>query len=409
MKKLTVGLFLEHYDPFVSGVITSVKSIRQELERKGHAVYIVCPAVKRYSDKDSHIIRIPSFPTKALENTTVGVPGPAAVKRLMGIKFDIIHSQEVVLVSTLGLYIARRQNIPYIQTYHTLWDRFFEQYKLSPRVYAVGTATALVSYPFLFGLKATRGLLAKMFDFNHQQKWSARSMWQHMLTMGEQADLVVVPSNHLKKHLLKDGLSRPVLRITNGYSAFKPLSGELLPQKTPGMLRVISVARLSTEKRLDTLLEACSRQKNVELVLVGEGSDRDRLEDLASKKHLADRVRFMGQLSNQAVRQLMRECDVLAQASYNFDNQPMVIIEALDAGLPIIYCDPKLTEGLTAGNSILVAKTAAGFTNGFGRLSDAKLRRKMAAASTRLAKNYSSKVTVAELLTVYNRAISQRR
>jgi len=407
-KQLTVGIFLEHYDPFFSGVITSVKVLRSELERRGHKVYIIAPAAAGFKDVDKRVIRTPSFATSALENTTVGLADPFTRRRIANIKFDIVHSQEVFFTSLLGLKVAQAQKVPYIQTYHTLWNNFIDQYELGLRARILGFS--FMAYPFVFGLSRSAKLLRRASQNSPSKKFIPNLMWGHMLTMGEVADRVVVPSKHLAAELRAAGLATPLVTIPNGVAAYKADNSESLMSKPKAKLRILSVARHSPEKRVHVLIEALAKTKaNAELVLIGEGPTDAFLKQRVSQLGLESKVLFMGHLSNGAVRTLMRQSDVLALASYNFDNQPMVIIEAIEAGLPVIYCDPKLEEGLSADNALLVGRSAASFALAYQKLQNAKFRSSMAVASKKLARNYQIKKIADEVLAVYYAAIADQQ
>jgi 1,2-diacylglycerol 3-alpha-glucosyltransferase len=408
MRKLTIGLFLEHYEPFTSGVISSVKALRHELEQRGHTVYIVCPGVKGYTDSDPYVIRIPGFRLPELDNTTVGMVSLGAVRKLKKIDFDIIHGQEVFTTGMLGLYLARKQKIPYIQSYHTLWGQFVDKTELSWQTRVFSRVAAAVTHPMLFGPRKTlevftfKGIDAK----NHSP--AAKQMWAHMVVMGQAADYTITPSAHLAKTLHGYGLTKTIATIPNGFTPLLNAPTKLLLPKAPKKLRVISVARLSPEKRVHELIKALPKLKNIELIVVGDGPERPMLEKLAVEQKVVAQTRFMGEMSNTAVRELMREADVLALASYDFDNQPMVIIEALDAGLPIVYCDPKLTEGLTKDNALLVDKTPQGFVKGIKKLYDPKKRAQMALASSKLTSGYTAGHMTEQILAVYEAALKAR-
>lgn len=60
---MRVGLFTDTYFPQVSGVATSIRTLKEELEKEGHEVYIFTTTdrdVKRFEDPT--IIRLPSVP-----------------------------------------------------------------------------------------------------------------------------------------------------------------------------------------------------------------------------------------------------------------------------------------------------------------------------------------------------------
>lgn len=405
-KQLTIGLFLEHYDPFISGVISSVKSLRAGLEKKGHEVYIICPSAPGHKDDDNHIIRIPAFSSKSLENTTIGIPNPLSIRRLMKIDFDIIHAQEVFYTSAMGLHIARRQRVPFVQTYHTLWDKFLEQYKMDKRVIAFGGLTMAIFYPFFFGPRATTELFKRDSRTDGEVKSSARFMWRHMMVMANQADAVIVPSHHLKAAFEACNFKRPIAVVPNSILPFRPVGASPLLPPAKAKFRILSVARLSPEKRLDVLLDAMKHLKTevVELVIIGEGPSEATLKKQVRHQDLGDKVRFLGPMDNMSVRQAMRETDALLLASYDFDNQPMVFNEAFEAGLPIIYCDPRLDEGLNEDNSLLTPKDAAGLAEGI-RAIIKKPEQISSAASHKAARFHGSDYAADRTLTVYLDAI----
>jgi hypothetical protein len=69
--------------------------------------------------------------------------------------------------------------------------------------------------------------------------------------------------------------------------------------------------------------------------------------------------------------------------------------------LPIIYCDPKLKEGLSKNNSLLVGIQSKNFAKGFEKLKNKNLLKKMSAASLDISKDYSAKKITDDLLEVY--------
>ena len=69
---------------------------------------------------------------------------------------------------------------------------------------------------------------------------------------------------------------------------------------------ILSVNRLDRSKRIDLLIEAAARDSGLEVVITGEGPDRDRLESLARERGLNGRARFTGASPKPTLRTLMR-------------------------------------------------------------------------------------------------------
>ncbi len=98
---------------------------------------------------------------------------------------------------------------------------------------------------------------------------------------------------------------------------------------------VLSVGRLDRRKRIDLLLEAAMHEPGLELVIVGEGPDRERLEELSASPHLNSRVRFAGNVSEAALAELYATCRVVYYAPIDEDFG-MVPFEAFRSGKPVV-------------------------------------------------------------------------
>ena len=71
---------------------------------------------------------------------------------------------------------------------------------------------------------------------------------------------------------------------------------------------VLSVNRLDRAKRIDLLLEAAALTPGVEIVVAGDGPDRERLEGIARKHGLNGRVRFTGRVDKGLLAGLYARC-----------------------------------------------------------------------------------------------------
>ena len=154
------------------------------------------------------------------------------------------------------------------------------------------------------------------------------------------------------------GLTTPCHVFPNGINTQRyhdALAADSPITKGPNDKFIISVARLSPEKRQQALVEALPHipDENVKLVLVGGGPYEAELRACAERLGVAERVIFTGMQSSDVVAALLKQADVFSLASYHFDNQPMTFLEAASSGLPIVYCDERMTEGLTKKNAIL--------------------------------------------------------
>lgn len=103
--------------------------------------------------------------------------------------------------------------------------------------------------------------------------------------------------------------------------------------------RVVTVGRLDTSKDPDLLLSAVGKLvaegANVELLFVGDGVLRDKLERRVVVEGLSRRVRFLGLRSATEIARYLQAADCFALSSA-YEGMPMALLEALGAGLPVV-------------------------------------------------------------------------
>jgi glycosyltransferase involved in cell wall biosynthesis len=103
--------------------------------------------------------------------------------------------------------------------------------------------------------------------------------------------------------------------------------------------QILVVARLDPVKGLDSFLAALARLSEggvkFNAGLVGDGPERGSLQKLAKQLNLEDRVTFYGVKSRGEIAEMLRRADLLALTSY-WENQPVVLLEALASGLPVV-------------------------------------------------------------------------
>lgn len=124
----------------------------------------------------------------------------------------------------------------------------------------------------------------------------------------------------------------------------------------PGRKRLVAVGRLHPAKRFDLLIEAFAAADLAgwELVILGEGSERRNLEDLAVKLGLGDRFALPGYREDPFP--VYRGANAMALSS-SVEGFPVAMIEAMACGLPVIAtdCSPAISEILEGGRLGTVA------------------------------------------------------
>lgn len=98
-----------------------------------------------------------------------------------------------------------------------------------------------------------------------------------------------------------------------------------------------SVGRLVAKKRFELLIGALTRLGDAQLVLVGDGRERARLEALVGKLGLSQQVRFVGHRPNASM--YLRAFDAFVMPSGAEEAFGIVLLEAMLAGVPIVSSD----------------------------------------------------------------------
>jgi len=163
---------------------------------------------------------------------------------------------------------------------------------------------------------------------------------------------------------------------------------------------VLTPARLDLQKGHDTLLTAVAEVPEAVFVLAGEGPERARLEGLAERLGVADRVRFLGRRTD--VPELLAACDVFVLPSL-YEGSSLAVLEAMAARRPVVSSAIAGTDELIEDgrDGLLVAPgDAPALAAALRRLlADAGLRAAFAAAGRRRVEAEFTRERMAERVT----------
>jgi glycosyltransferase involved in cell wall biosynthesis len=210
----------------------------------------------------------------------------------------------------------------------------------------------------------------KNLVYNHFDRWSLRA-----------AHRVVTVCNAFVSDLDRCGVSRERVRILHNFANphIRASEAELANLRRrlgvqPGRPVIIAVGRLSAEKAQEDLLRAAARvcgAKNAppfQVLIVGDGPDRAKLERVSGELRLNDVVHFAG--AQPAVGPWYDISDIFVLPSHS-EGSPNVLFEALAARLPILATAAGgVPEIVTDGGNALVVKPGDidGLADGMRRL-----------------------------------------
>lgn len=121
-------------------------------------------------------------------------------------------------------------------------------------------------------------------------------------------------------------------------------------------LRLLTVGSLIRRKRIEIMLSALLQLKNWENVflrIIGEGPERENLEQIAKKFAVHDHVDFVGTVAPEQVEQHLKWADIFLFTSES-EGRPNAVLEAMAAGLPIVATNiPGIREIISSDAGLL--------------------------------------------------------
>ena len=277
---LRIVLVTETWPPEINGVALSIYQLVSGLKAKGHQVYIVRPQQKNeahHENNESELLvkgfAIPKYPGLQFVSPVYG----QITKLLKSVKPDVVHIVTEGPLGLAALYAAKSANVAISSGFHSPFDEFSK----------------------FFGLS-----------------WLGRAVKAYLQFFHHRTEVTCVPSHVTLQHLKSWQLRCSLQLVSRGVNA-----SLFSPQKRSVALRaqwgcddqttvVLTVSRLSPEKNINKVIEAYrtlqkqQKQRQLKLVIVGDGPDRANLQKLAP-----DAV-FTGMLTGESLATHYASADV---------------------------------------------------------------------------------------------------
>jgi len=162
-------------------------------------------------------------------------------------------------------------------------------------------------------------------------------------------------------------------------------------------LKFISVGRLEEQKGLIYLIESVreivKENKDIEILLVGEGAKKDELLEKIKEYKLDNYFNFIGSKTNEEVMKLYTESDIFILSSV-WEGLPIALLEAMSFGLPVVTTNVGGISKICSNNKnalIIPAKNTSALKEAMTSLiKDKSLRKKLGEnARKTVEKNYN--------------------
>ena len=380
---MRIAFFTNCYKPLVNGVVTSIVSLKEAYERKGHETYVFAPQVDGYIDQEKNVFRYRSVNLTKKVKYPIAIPLSFRAKKVISeFNPDIIHIHHPFVLSSPAIMYGKKLGIPKILTLHTQYERY--AYYIAPI----------------------------------PEKLTQEAIKRIIFNLAYKIDCITTPSGSMKELIKSYGIKNRIEVIPNAI--------DLDPFRQKDELKcseirkrynlkeddkiILYVGRVAQEKSIDKIIEALAITKrkgisNVRLLIVGGGPAIEELKNLVRSLQIEEQVIFTGEVKNEEIRHYYKIAYLFTIASTT-ETFGIVIIEALASGIPVLAVKaPGAVDILTDGlDGLLVDNDndIEKFANALDKIiREPELRERLSQGALKTSERYSIDIVSERMLNLY--------
>ncbi len=395
---MKIAYFSDTFLPHIGGIEVSLLNITSTLSKKGHQIIIFVPKFKGKTkiyklNKNTTVIPLSTLPVNINSQLKISIPELQKIlNQLKKFNPDVIHFHTSLTIGFMAMLAAKIIKKPLIGTIHYF---FTNSYYLE-----IGTN------------KFTTGIMKSLYQL----------VYQYSCFIYGKCDLRLSPSKLLISELKHSGYKKSVKYLPNGILSEQhilPTEQKIKTIKQKYALKdkvVIHFGRLSREKKVEIVIQSFSlvskNNPDASLLIIGDGPAKTSLQKLVVKLNLQNKVVFAGPIEHSQLISsgILGVADVFVTAS-PMETHPMVVLEAMSFGLPIVAAKESGVTELITDNGFLVKP---GDIKSFAKktsmlLSDEALNNKMRESSLKNSQEFSINKICNKLLNFYEELITQKK
>lgn len=382
---MRIAFFTNCYKPLVNGVVTSISSLKEAYERKGHEVYVFAPRVEDYVDQEKNVFRYRSVNLTSKVKYPLPIPLSFRVKKIITeFNPDIVHIHHPFLLSSVAIMYGKRLGIPKILTLHTQYEQYAHYVSPIPE-------------------RLTQEAI-KMIIHNLSYK----------------IDCITTPSESMRELIRSYGVKNRIEIIPNAIHLISFKEDDVFKRteiKKKYNLKeddkiILFVGRVASEKSIDKIIKALAIIKKrdiskVKLLIIGDGPAMDELKQLARTLKIEKDVIFAGTVSYEEIRHYYKMAYVFTIASTT-ETFGIVTIEALASRVPVLAVKaPGAVDILTDGvDGLLVDNDVEKFANALEKIiREPELRENLSRGALKTSEKYSIDTISERMLNLYREVI----
>lgn len=303
------------FPPDIGGPATQLDALAKELIRHGYKIKVLT-----FGESDNKLY---PYPVKRISNRW-----PSFLKSFFylinglfcALQVDIIYNQDLYTAGLTALMIKK------------IWRKPLVTRFVGDSAWEIATARGWITDDIITFQKK------RYARFIERRKKIRKAILLN-------SDCIIVVSYFLKELALKIGLAEEKIKIIYNSVDFIDVDlnfktkDDLKRQLGFDGLMLLTIARLTPWKGVDTLIEIMpdliKKYGKINLVVVGAGTELDRLKRLAQKLNVVEKVFFQGQLPRQGISEHLAAADSFL-LNTNYEGMSHTILEAMKASVPVI-------------------------------------------------------------------------